>query len=122
MSVKWQYFLGGLLAGCILSGITFLVFSPINPSSRLVILNTNGSSEANYSGQKTSPSIQGKININTASIDELTALPGVGPSKALALIEFREKYGRFEKIEELLYVPGFGETLYTSIKEFVVVE
>jgi len=122
MSVKWQYFLGGLLTGLILSGIIFLVFSQINPSSRLVVLNTSGLSETDYSGQKTSPLIQGKININTASIDELTVLPGIGPAKALALIEFREKYGRFENVEELLYVPGFGETLFASIKEFVIVE
>ncbi len=56
----------------------------------------------------------GKVNINTADINELTLLPGIGQTKAESIIIFRENYGRFTRIEDLIYVDGFS---YTTIEE-----
>ncbi|BEV73340.1 MULTISPECIES: ComEA family DNA-binding protein [unclassified Paludibacterium] len=49
------------------------------------------------------------VNINTASRQELETLQGVGPAKARAIIEFREKHGPFAAVQDLRRVPGFGD-------------
>ncbi len=122
MSSKWHWFLIGLLTGLVLSGVIILLISSrVQSFSRIILPSSNSSStESPVTG--TSKTIEGKININTATIEELSSLPGIGPSKAGAIIEFREKYGLFESIEDLLYVPGIGESLYSSIKEEIFLE
>lgn len=60
------------------------------------------------------------ININTASIDELLTLNGIGESKALAIIEYR-KINKFTKIEDLMNVSGIGEALYNKVKDSITV-
>lgn len=59
----------------------------------------------------------GKININTASADELQELSGVGPSLSERIIDYREKNGRFSSIEELKNVSGIGDTRFDNIKD-----
>ena len=60
------------------------------------------------------------ININTASLDELLTLNGIGESKALAIIEYR-KINKFTKIEDLMNVSGIGEALYNKVKGSITV-
>ena len=60
------------------------------------------------------------ININTASLDELLTLNGIGESKALAIIEYR-KINKFTKIEDLMNVSGIGEALYNKVKDSITV-
>lgn len=62
------------------------------------------------------------IDINTAGIDELKALDGIGDSIALAIIEYRETYGNFRNREELLNVSGIGEKKLADIYDFIFVE
>lgn len=62
-----------------------------------------------------------KININTATADELTALYGIGEAKAAAIIEYREKSGEFFNIEEIMDVTGIGEAIFAKIKENITV-
>ena len=57
------------------------------------------------------------VNINTASAEELKALPGVGPSKAAAIVAYREQNGRFKSVEELKNVKGIGEGIYNRLKD-----
>ena len=64
---------------------------------------------------------QGKVNINTASADELTALPGIGPSYAQRIVEHREKNGPFKRIEDLLAVRGIGDKTFEKIKDRITV-
>jgi len=59
------------------------------------------------------------ININTASQTELETLPGVGPSTALKIINFRNENGNFQKIEDIMNVPGIGEAKFNSLKEYI---
>lgn len=59
------------------------------------------------------------ISINTASKEELMTLPGVGESKALSIIEYREKNGLFNSIEDIKNVSGIGDSLYEQIKDYI---
>jgi len=61
------------------------------------------------------------LNLNTASIRELEALPGIGPALAKKIVEFRQKKGGFKRIEELLAVPGISEKRWRVLKELVYV-
>jgi competence protein ComEA len=61
------------------------------------------------------------LNLNTASIRELEALPGIGPALAKKIVEFREKKGGFKRIEELLAVPGISEKRWRVLKGLVYV-
>ena len=61
------------------------------------------------------------ININTATQEELELLPGIGPKKAAAIIQHREKFGRFVCVEELQDVSGIGEKTLAKILEYVTV-
>ncbi len=61
------------------------------------------------------------ISINTASIDELTTLSGIGTSKAEKIIEYREQNEGFKSIEELKNVSGIGEALFAKIKDRITI-
>lgn len=62
-----------------------------------------------------------RININTADSETLDTLPGIGPSKAEAIIEYRETYGLFGTIEEIKNVSGIGDATYADIKADITV-
>ena len=62
-----------------------------------------------------------KVNINTASINELDTLSGIGPSKAEAIIKYREENGTFKSIEEIKNVTGIGEALFEKFKENITI-
>ena len=57
------------------------------------------------------------VNINTAGADELKALPGIGPAKAEAIVEYRKQHGNFKSVEELKYVKGIGDGIYNRLKD-----
>ena len=63
-----------------------------------------------------------KININTATIEELQKLPGVGESMAKKIIAYRIQNGKFTKIEDIKNVNGIGEAKFNNIKEFIIVK
>lgn len=62
----------------------------------------------------------GKISINYASETELANLDGIGPAKAKAIIDYRNKNGRFKKIEDVMNVPGIGEKIFNQIKDKII--
>jgi comEA protein len=62
-----------------------------------------------------------KIDINRAEAWLLEALPGIGPSKAQAIIDYREQNGGFNDVSEILSVPGIGESIYKDIKDMITV-
>ncbi len=62
-----------------------------------------------------------KININTADINKLTELDGIGESKAKTIIEYRTTNGLFKNIEDIKNISGIGESLYNKIKDKITV-
>ncbi|MCM3388000.1 helix-hairpin-helix domain-containing protein [Ureibacillus chungkukjangi] len=70
-----------------------------------------------------SSSSQGtKIDLNSTDEAALTTLPGIGPSKAQAILAFREENGSFKTIDDLKNVTGIGEKTFEKLKEFIVVK
>ena len=63
-----------------------------------------------------------KININTATADELMQLNGVGPKYAAEIITYREKYGPFKTPEELMQVSGIGQKTFEKNQKIIIVE
>lgn len=61
------------------------------------------------------------VNINTASIQELTVLNGIGESKAKAIVNYRDKNGKFKTIKDIMNVSGISETLFSKIKDYITV-
>ncbi len=62
-----------------------------------------------------------KININTASVEQLVELPGVGEATASKIVAFREQNGGFKTIDDLLNVKGIGERKYEKMKSLITV-
>lgn len=75
--------------------------------------------------QNASVAMQGNVsllvNINTASVRELTQLSGIGESRAQAIIDYREEKGAFQNIEQIKKVSGIKEGLYEKIKDYITV-
>ncbi len=65
---------------------------------------------------------ENKININTATSEELIQLKRIGPKYAQRIIDFREKNGPFEKVEDIMKVSGIGEKTLEANKDRIVVE
>jgi len=62
-----------------------------------------------------------RININTASVKQLSELPGIGEKIALRIVNFRKQNGKFKRIEELMKVKGIGEKLFVKLKSRITV-
>ena len=62
-----------------------------------------------------------RIDLNTATLEELCTLKGIGPVKAQAILDYRDNYGGFVCVEELLEVKGIGESTYSNIKDYLYI-
>lgn len=63
-----------------------------------------------------------RVDLNTDNLFLLCQLPGIGEAKASSILEYRKENGDFCRIEELLNVPGIGESIYNNIKDLVYIE
>lgn len=79
-----------------------------------------------YAGQKSDskskPTEKLLVDINTASVEELAQLPGIGEKVAARIVGYREENGRFEKIEEIMNVRGIGEKTFVKLRKSLVVK
>ncbi len=78
----------------------------------------NNIDNANYVDEyKINNTSDGKVSINTSTLEELMTLKGIGKSKAEAIIKYRNTIGLFNSIEEIMNVSGIGESIYKKIKD-----
>ena len=66
--------------------------------------------------------MSGVVNVNTATLEELQLLPGIGEARAKALIEARKRRGGFQKVEDLLEVKGIGEAGLERLRPHVTLD
>lgn len=71
--------------------------------------------------QKANPVSMDKINLNTATVEQLQTLPGIGPSIAKSIVDHRTKVGKFNRIEEVINVKGVGEKKFQKIKNRLII-
>lgn len=74
------------------------------------------------SSTSTSSNSKDKININKATVSELTSIPGVGESTAQKIIDYRDENGKFKVIEDIKNVSGIGNSKYEKIKDYISIK
>jgi comEA protein len=133
-------FIIGLIAGIFLSGIALMLVNNFQnyqlldksvPPDQIVNKPTIATIPENCSNSSLNPELQtfqptdrtnkGKIDINSASTVELETLPGIGPEKANAIVQFRSDYGLFLSIDELDFVPGISASMIEQMRPLVTV-
>lgn len=135
---KERWIKGGVLYGmlsvcCILTGcsVSFAGFSP-KERQKLVLTCEQSLTETSEEqperaetemlpGESEETGKQAPVNINTAGVEELTLLSGVGESRARAIIEYREQQGPFERPEDIMQIPGIKEGIFSKIKDQIAV-
>ena len=93
---------------------SYIISSSGGVSSKEDTNSTQGSSSTSTSSKK--------VNINTATQEELDTLPGIGPSIASKIIDYREQNGKFNSIEEIKEVSGIGDAKYEKIKDSITIK
>ena len=63
----------------------------------------------------------GKVDLNTATKEELMTIPGIGESKALLIIKYREQCGNFKTIEDVMKISGIKEGMFEKMKDYIKV-
>ena len=66
--------------------------------------------------------LAGVVNVNTATVEQLTLLPGIGESRAREIVALRKRQGAFRRVEALLDVKGIGETSFARMKPFLALQ
>ncbi|NPV90210.1 MAG: ComEA family DNA-binding protein [Firmicutes bacterium] len=82
----------------------------------------DGSNQGDGNRNGTSVSANGLVNLNTASLAELDRLPGIGPTLAQRIIDYRQQKGGFRRIEDVKNVSGIGDKLFLQIKDLITVD
>ena len=131
ITLVFAAFVGGFYAGRSFHPADIHISgSPSSTYSALVGSSHSGSSQSSSGGipigttSPTAPSSTASIfpiNINTATAEQLDQLPDIGPVLAQRIIAYRDAFGPFSSVEDLLYVNGIGEKTLAKIREYITV-
>ena len=100
------------------------VFFLLNRSdgTAVTIIISSPTAISSLQGEATSPvATDSRVDINTASHEELITLPGIGEVKAQAIVAYREQEGPFRRTDELMNVSGIGAITYERLRDLVTV-
>jgi competence protein ComEA len=90
-----------------------------------VVLITGALAPEAHAAPRTAAASEGEaktpVDVNKASADDLTSVPGIGDSIARKIVEFREKNGPFKTVDDLLKVPGIGEKSLQKLRPYLTV-
>ncbi len=92
----------------------------LTDGEKLYIPDRSESAEWSSGEQAGSPGT-GKVDLNTADRSMLETLPGIGPGKAQAILNYRQEHGRFNAAEDLMKVPGIKQASYDKLKDYIIV-
>jgi competence protein ComEA len=70
---------------------------------------------------QTKPAPAKAVDLNTATVEQLQQLPAIGPVRAKAIVEFREKSGPFQRVEDLLAIRGISKSRFEKLRPYVTV-
>lgn len=113
-----------LLIVCLISSIAVVSFNLLSSPAvydRVKIEVKEETTIVSSQPESENISVNGKININTASKEDLLKIKFIGDKKAEAIIEYRKENGGFNTVEELKNVPGIGDKIYQKIKDKIEV-
>lgn len=89
------------------------------PAIGEVEMETADTQTGNFTGNSGGDNQQAKVNLNKADETELQTLPGIGPAKATAIVQYRETNGPFKTIEDLKNISGIGDKTFEKLKDHI---
>jgi len=95
--------------------------APLADGEQVIVpVRVSGAGAAGISGGSGSAAPAGPVHLNVATLEQLDALPGVGPVTAQKILDYRQKHGAFGSVDELDAVPGIGPARLDQLRDLVV--
>lgn len=110
-----------LFCGCIVSFLLGRYYNGGEVQLSGQLSPATAETDSTTTAHKTPGVTSGKVNINTATAEELTALPGIGSVLAHRIVIYRKENGPFKSADDLLKVAGIGEKKLESIRQYIVI-
>jgi competence protein ComEA len=110
---------GGFKPGADAGGVNLA--APVEDGERVIIPGPAGAGGEGASDGRAGTSGDGRVRVNAATAAELETLPGIGPVLAERIVAYRQDHGPFRTVEDLLDVPGIGESKLASLRDRVIV-
>ena len=111
-----------VLSALLFAGSLILYLKQSRPRSEITVTRDNLKEELTLKEVEVFLKEERKVNINTAEAEELVVIPGIGQTLALRIVEYRNERGYFEAESDILNVEGIGPSKMEKIKEYIKIE
>lgn len=106
----------------IFGSLSYISKGSVSITSPVSIQNAESSLNTEITETVSENLVTDKVDLNSATSEELQIAPGIGPAKAEKIIEYRESYGGFSCVDELIEVSGIGEKTLAKIRDYYMVK